>query len=66
MIKQIILYLVLLNVCLVIIPAQEVVTGLQSNYSITKTRDKQEENKGITTSDTLELPLFDDFSGQSV
>lgn len=66
MIKQIILYLVLLNVCLVISPAQEVVIGLQSNYSITKTRDNQEKNKGITTSGSLELPLFDDFSGRSV
>jgi hypothetical protein len=66
MLKQIILYLALLNVCLVISPAQEVVTGLQSNYSITKARDKQEKSKAITTSDTVELPLFDDFSGQSV
>jgi hypothetical protein len=66
MIKQIILYLVLLNVCLVISPAQEVVTGLQSNNSITKTRDKQGKTKGATTSGTLELPFFDDFSGRSV
>src|SRR5450759_2656585 len=66
MIKQIILYFVLLNVCLIISPAQEVVTGLQSNYSITKTRVKQGKNKAIITSDTLELPFFDDFSGQSV
>ena len=66
MIKQIILYLILLNVSLVILPAQEVVTGLQSNYGITKTSDKQGKTKGITTSDTLELPLFDDFSGQTI
>jgi len=66
MIRQMILYLVLLNFCMVISHAQEVVTGLQSNYSISKTRDKQEKSKAITTSDTLELPLFDDFSGQSV
>jgi Secretion system C-terminal sorting domain len=66
MIKQIILYLVLFNSCLVISPAQEVVTGLQSNYSITKIRDKQENKKSITSFDTLELPLFDDFSGHSV
>lgn len=66
MIKQIILYLFLLNVCLVILPAQEVVTGLQSNNSITKIKNKQEQNKSIVTSSTLELPLFDDFSGHSV
>jgi hypothetical protein len=66
MIKQIILYLILLNVCLVISPAQEVVTGLQSNYRIAKTRDKEGNNKALANSDTLELPFFDDFSGHSV
>ena len=66
MIKRIILYLFLFNICLVISSAQEVVTGLQSNYCITKTLDKQDINRAKTTSDTLELPLFDDFSGQSV
>jgi hypothetical protein len=66
MAKQIILYLVLLHMFLVISPAQEVVTGLQSNYIITKIRGNQKENKAITTSDTLELPFFDDFSGHSV
>jgi hypothetical protein len=66
MIKQKFLYLILFNFYLVISSAQEVVTGLQSNYSITKIRDKQEINKGEKSSDTLELPLFDDFSGRSV
>ncbi|MCX6255046.1 MAG: T9SS type A sorting domain-containing protein [Bacteroidia bacterium] len=65
MIKQIFLYFILLNVCLVISPAQEVVIGLQSNYRITIIRDKEGNNKAMTTSDTLELPLFDDFSGHS-
>jgi len=66
MIRQVILYIILLNVSQIITHAQEVVTGLQSNYSITKAWDKQTKNKSITASDTLELPLFDDFSGQSV
>jgi len=66
MIRQIFLYLFFLNVCLVISPAQEIVTGLQSNFSITNNRDKKVKNKSITASDTLDLPFFDDFSGRSV
>ena len=66
MIKQIILYIVLLNVCLVILPAQEVVTGLQSNYRITSAREKHLKTKVMRAAGDLELPFFDDFSGQSV
>ena len=66
MIKQIFLYFVFLAIFLVNLSSQEVVTGLQSNYSITKNRAKQEINKGIAATDTLDLPMFDDFSGQSV
>lgn len=66
MIKQIILYLILFNFCLVILPAQEVVTGLQSNYSIVKSLSEQGKSDAKSTSDTLELPFFDDFSGHSV
>ena len=66
MIKQIFLYFVFLAIFLVNLSSQEVVTGLQSNYSITKNRAKQEINKGIAASDTLDLQMFDDFSGQSV
>ena len=66
MIKQIILYSILLHFCLGISSAQEVVTGLQLNNRISKTSNKLEITKGLTISHTLELPLFDDFSGQSV
>ena len=66
MIKQISLYFLFLNVFLVISPAQEVVTGLQSNYIILKNRDDQKTTKGIAASDTINLPFFDDFSQQSV
>ncbi|MDO9579882.1 MAG: T9SS type A sorting domain-containing protein [Bacteroidales bacterium] len=66
MIRQIILYLILFNVCLLSLPAQEIVTGLQSNYSITRPGDQLAKSKAITSSDTLELPFFDDFSGHSV
>ena len=66
MFKQPILYLILFNVCLVNMPGQEVVTGLQSNYSIANTGKILKENKGLTFFDTLKLPFFDDFSGHSI
>jgi hypothetical protein len=47
-------------------PGQEVVTGLQSNYSIANTGKILKENKGLTFFDTLKLPFFDDFSGHSI
>ena len=46
-------------------PAQEVVTGLQSNYILYKTGDKHAKNRSITKADTLALPFFDDFSNHS-
>lgn len=66
MIRQIIIYLALLNWFVIMSPAQEVITGLQSNYQITKTLDKFNvyTTKGIP--DTLEIPFFDDFSGNSI
>jgi hypothetical protein len=66
MIKQVIIYSILFNACLYITNAQEVVTGLQSNYSITKNLDKQKSKGGKTVSSTLGIPFFDDFSGRSV
>ena len=64
MLKRIFLFVIFLNACLGNTPAQEVITGLQSNYSITSNILK--ENKGLTSSDTLLLPFFDDFSGHSI
>jgi len=66
MFKHIILYYFFLNLCLVYLPAQEVIIGLQSNSSITNALKKTEEKKGLTAIDTIDLPLFDDFSGHSV
>jgi hypothetical protein len=48
------------------VPAQEVVTGLQSNTSISNGWNKLEKNKRLTAIDTLALPFFDDFSGHSI
>lgn len=65
MIRQIIPYLVLFSFFVVTSSAQEVVTGLKSNYQITKSEDKHYTSAKKGT-DTLELPFFDDFSGSSV
>lgn len=66
MTRKIILYFIFFNVCVVFSSAQEVVTGLQSNYIITNSINKQKITKGVFASDTLELPFFDDFSGRSI
>jgi hypothetical protein len=66
MIRQIIIYLALLNWFVIISPAQEVITGLQSNYQITKTLDNYNFNTTKGIPDTLEIPFFDDFSGNSI
>jgi hypothetical protein len=66
MFRRISLYFIFINVFLVVSPAQEVITGLQSNYAIVKNREFQKTNKGLAASDTISLPVFDDFSRQSV
>jgi len=44
---------------------QEVVTGLYSNKAITSKKQSAYETKGLAA-DTLELPFFDDFSGEYI
>jgi hypothetical protein len=66
MLKQSILYLTLLISCPVLVQAQEVITGLQSNNSIINAAKTTKGNKGLTAIDTIILPFFDDFSGQSI
>jgi hypothetical protein len=65
MIRQLYLYLVFLNLFIAVSPAQEVVTGLQSNSSLNGESNKRILFKGINIADTLQLPFFDDFSKQS-
>jgi hypothetical protein len=66
MIRKTFLYFVLYVVCLVKSPAQEIVTGLQSNRALIDSRENQK-NKGTkNVSATLELPFSDDFSGHSI
>jgi len=66
MFKRIILYVILFYVCLVNTSAQEVITGLQSDYRIKNIMKKSEANKRLIAEDTLLLPFFDDFSGNSI
>jgi len=66
MLKRIILYVILLNVSLISISAQEVITGLQSNYNITGKSNFFREKRAVASTDTLLLPFFDDFSGHSI
>ncbi len=65
MYKRTILYILLFYACLTSASAQEVVTGLQSN-SLIKKNNVIFESKGLNAGETIELPFFDDFSGQSV
>jgi hypothetical protein len=66
MFKRIFLYVVLLHVCQSYSTAQEVISGLQSNYSITNNSKLLMERKGLAVTDTVSLPFFDDFSGHSI
>ena len=45
--------------------SQEVISGLQSNPLIAKSKPDTHLTKGLT-SDTISLPFFDDFSGKSI
>ena len=66
MIRKTILYLLLLTAGFKTASAQEVVTGLQSDFSIMKSLSSGKGAKGVTATDTVQLPFFDDFSGKSV
>ena len=59
--KWTLLNIILLN-SLLTVSAQEVVTGLTSNFTIRAAWENLDKKKGLTSSDTLELPFFDDFS----
>ena len=65
MIRKIILYLLITYICVEISNAQEVVTGLRSNILLTGTGDRKAKNFAAMAADPLELPFFDDFSGDS-
>ncbi len=60
--NRIIIYTIFLCFSLTPCYGQEVVTGLQSNPQVKDAWKKLDKKKGVTASDTLELPFFDDFS----
>jgi len=66
MIKRLTLYIVFICTGLAVTNAQEVVTGLQSNYSVKKYSEGKRAKSTQAAPDTLELPFFDDFSGHEV
>jgi hypothetical protein len=62
MTKKIFLYLIFLNLILGSAPAQEVISGLHSNYILKNKGELQKSSRTFLASDTLQLPFFDDFS----
>ncbi|MDR2887775.1 MAG: T9SS type A sorting domain-containing protein [Bacteroidales bacterium] len=66
MIKKVLLILALPAVFAGTSMAQETVSGLQTNRAITRLDVKKERSNGTKSSTPLELPFFDDFSGQAV
>jgi hypothetical protein len=65
MIRKLILNIIFLFICLYTSRSQEIVTGLQINRQLKDLKSGISESKGLTA-DTLELPFFDDFSGQGI
>lgn len=66
MIRKLFLYLIFISIYPATLRAQEVVTGLQSNSVISAASNRHLFRKDITAPDTVDLPFFDDFAGQSV
>lgn len=66
MIKKLILYTLLLCSSTVVSFSQEIVTGLQFNYLVQKSDASKSIIKGTAATDTIELPFFDDFSGDYI
>jgi hypothetical protein len=65
MIRKIALYLLIPSLLMEISQAQEVVTGLRSNIRLKAASEKNARSYAAVLSTPIELPFFDDFSGQS-
>ncbi len=63
MLKKSALYIAILLLIPVITSGQEVITGLQTNIEVKNKNKLSSREKGLAA--PLELPFFDDFSGQS-
>lgn len=66
MLRKLFLYTALFFLIPSVVFPQEVITGLQSNYTVAGQINKLHTFKGLTAGDTITLPVFDDFSGQTV
>lgn len=66
MLIKLFLYTVLFFLIPVIACAQEVITGLQSNFAVVSQINNTNSFKGVSVSDTMVLPVSDDFSGQTI
>lgn len=66
MIRQVTIFLIISIAACSVALSQEAVIGLQSNYSITSSSENKSKNISSLSTDTIELPFFDDFSGRSV
>jgi hypothetical protein len=64
--RYLIIYSFLFFACISAVPAQEVVTGLQSNYLVGKAAKEKVMNKRSASQTSLSLPFFEDFSGKSI
>ena len=64
--RPVLLYIILYILFLPTVKSQEVVKGLQTNPQIMSAWEKSDKRKGLTASDTIELPFFDDFSKLNV
>ncbi len=64
--RYFIIYSFLFFACISALPAQEVVTGLQSNPLVGKAAKEKAMKKSSSSQTSLSLPFFDDFSGKSI
>jgi hypothetical protein len=66
MIRKRLSYIIIIFIYLSPIKGQEVLTGLQSNPLVSHEHYNSFLKKDISLADTVDLPFFDDFSGNSV
>ena len=66
MIRQKLILSLIFASAVITISAQEVVTGLQSNYTIITSAESSKKGASALTAGMAELPFYDDFSGNSI
>ncbi|MBI5009597.1 MAG: hypothetical protein HZB98_08120, partial [Bacteroidia bacterium] len=66
MIRQKLILSFIFTAAVISVSAQEVVTGLQSNYSIITSGENTKKGASSLSAGMAELPFYDDFSGNSI